>query len=78
MFDKYHPSFIQVPNAKAGTPNNFPSKGLIVNWLRTMFPELSIYLKIEDLGNGVIYCRIINHYYPGTIPSGKILMNPKN
>lgn len=78
MFDKYHPSFIQVPNAKPGTPTTFPSKAHIVNWLRTMFPDLPIQLKIEEFGNGVIYCRILNHYYPGTIPPVKILMSPKN
>lgn len=78
MFEKYHSQHIQNPNSKPGTPGMIPSKSHIINWLKTLFPDLSVNQKIEEYGNGVIYCRIINHYYPGTIPSAKILVNPKN
>lgn len=78
MLDKQHLMFSQNSNAKPGTPSMIPSKTHIINWLKGMFPDLSLHTKIEDFGNGVIYCRIINHYYPGTLPSAKILMSPKN
>lgn len=63
--------------SKPGTPGVVPSKTIIINWLRGMFPDLPIAMKIEDLGDGVVYCRILNHFYSNP-PVQKILNNPKN
>lgn len=64
-------------SSKPGTPGLVPSKTIIINWLRGLFPDLCPNLKIEDFGNGVIYCRIMHHYY-GTPPLQKINWHPKN
>ena len=45
MFDKYHPN-LNHNSSKPGTPSTVPSKTLIINWLRTMFPDLPAVLKI--------------------------------
>ena len=34
--------------------------------------------KIENLGNGVVYAMLINHFYPNTIPSSKLIANPRS
>ena len=79
MFDKYQSSHFQNLNSTKPNPNTLiPSKTHIINWIKTMFPDLPSQLKIEDFGNGVLYCRIINHYYPAAIPPAKIFTTPKN
>jgi hypothetical protein len=76
--DKYHLPHMFNSSLKPSTPQSFPSKTLIINWLRSLFVDLPQVLKIEDLGTGVIYCRVINHYYPNTIPLNRIVFHPKN
>ena len=67
------------PNSKPGTPSAMvPSKTIIINWLKSLFPDLPLALKIEDFGNGVLYARILNHYCPGAIPTSKNINHPKN
>jgi hypothetical protein len=40
--------------------------------------DVSPRLSIEQLGDGEIYCRIVNHYVPGTISANRLIHNPKN
>jgi len=62
---------------KPGTPNNVPSRTVIGSWLKSLFPELPVSPKIEDFGDGVIYCRLLNHFYASP-PHAKITWAPKN
>ena len=62
---------------KPGTPGVVPSKTIIISWLRGMFPDLPCAMKIEDLGDGIVYCRILNHFHSNP-PQQKILFHPKN
>ena len=64
-------------SAKPGTPAVMPSKTIIANWLRSLFPDLPANHKIEDFGDGVIYCRILNHYC-GQPAIQKFSWHPKN
>lgn len=64
-------------HSKPGTPQTVPSKVLIINWVRSLFPDLPQTLKIEDFGEGLIYARILNHYYGNPIHT-KISWHPKN
>ena len=34
--------------------------------------------KIENLGSGVLYCMLINRYYPGAIQQSKIVQFPRS
>ena len=34
--------------------------------------------KIENLGTGVVYCMLINHFHPNTIHAAKITQNPRS
>ena len=63
--------------SKPGTPGVVPSKTLITQWLKTLFPDLPNSLKIEDFGDGVIYCRILNHFHNNP-PQQRICYNPRN
>lgn len=54
-----------------------PSKNVIIHWLRSLFPELPLNMKIEDFGDGVVYCRLLNHFY-GNPAHTKITWAPKN
>lgn len=62
---------------KPGTPSAVPSKTLITKWLRSLFPDLPHNLKIEDLGDGIVYCRILSHFYSNP-PLQRICFHPKN
>ncbi len=63
---------------KPGTPSSMPSKTTIFNWIKQIVPDSSPKMKVEDLGDGVIYCKIINHYFPATINANRLNTNPKN
>lgn len=64
-------------STKPPTPGIVPSKTVITIWLKSLFPDLPLATKIEDFGDGVIYCRLLNHYY-GNPPHSKITWSPKN
>jgi hypothetical protein len=40
-----------------------PSKDLIIKWIKYILPDFHFKEKIEELGNGVIYCKIFNYYF---------------
>lgn len=63
---------------KPGTPSNLPTKTLIFNWIKTICPDSSLKLKVEDLGDGVVYCKIINHYFSNIISVSRLAFHPKN
>jgi hypothetical protein len=63
---------------KPGTPSSMPSKSVIFGWIKQIVPEASTKMKVEDLGDGVIYCKIINHYFPGSVNLNRLNLNPKN
>ncbi len=63
--------------SKPGTPCMVPSKTIIISWLKSLFPDLSTSSKIEDFGDGVVYCRLINHFC-GNVLHSKITWAPKN
>ena len=64
-------------SSKPGTPGVVPSKTIILTWLRSLLPDLPHSLKFEDFGDGVVYCRLLNHYY-GSPVLQKIAWHPKN
>ena len=63
---------------KPGTPSSMPSKTTIFNWIKQIVPDSNPKMKVEDLGDGVVYCKIINHYFPGTININRLNLQPKN
>lgn len=65
-------------NSKPGTLSTLPSKSVIFNWIKQIIPDTNSKFKVEDLGTGVIYCRLINHYFSGSINLNRVNMNPKN
>ncbi len=54
-----------------------PSKTIITSWLKSLFADMPLSAKIEDFGDGVVYCRLLNHFY-GNPPHSKITWSPKN
>jgi hypothetical protein len=71
-------SYSQQNANKNITSNQQISKSSIIAWLKTFLPELNLNMKIEDLGKGVVYCRIINHFFPGYMALNRIVWAPKN
>lgn len=61
---------------KPSTPSNTPSRTVIGAWLKSLFPELPISPKIEDFGDGIVYCKLLNHFY-NSPPHSKITWAPK-
>ncbi len=55
-----------------------PTKTDIIEWIIMMCKDVSPRISIEQLGDGEIYCRIVNHYVPGTISANRLIHNPKN
>jgi hypothetical protein len=55
-----------------------PSKWQIFDWIHSILPSAERCLTIESLGNGVVYCRIVNHYAPGSIHASRITPSPLN
>ena len=35
-------------------------------------------LRVEKLGDGAVYCRLVNHYCPGAIAAHRIIHHPNN
>lgn len=62
---------------KPGTPSNLPTKTIIFNWIKNICLDSSPRFKVEDLGDGVAYCKIINHYFSGIISLNRIILHPK-
>ena len=67
----------QYQSSKVPTPTLAPSKTVIISWLRSIFSNLPLNIKIEDFGDGVVYCKILNHFY-GNPTHTKIIWAPKN
>jgi hypothetical protein len=57
---------------------SIPTKSQIMLWIYSLLPTQARNFTIESLGNGAIYCKIINHYCPGTILPSRIISNPIN
>lgn len=55
-----------------------PTKLTIIDWITSIIKDYPHKVSIEQLGDGEIYCRIINHYIPGSISSNRIVVSPKN
>ena len=55
-----------------------PTKLIITEWITSIIKDYPHKVSIEQLGDGEIYCRIINHYIPGTISANRIVASPKN
>lgn len=53
------------------------SRPVINSWLHSLLPDLPASLRIEELGKGSIYCRVINYYFPGAILANRIIHHPK-
>jgi hypothetical protein len=71
----FHP-----PNNKPPTPSPVLSKSSLIQWLRNSLSQNDVpnNLKIEDLGSGVLFCKLINHYYSHVIQQNRIISNPRN
>lgn len=54
-----------------------PSRQAIGAWIHMLLPDIQPNIRIEDLGKGVTYCRIINYYFPGSILINRIIWHPK-
>lgn len=63
---------------KPGTPSSMPTKSTIFNWIKQIVPDANTKMKVEDLGDGVVYCKIMNHYFPGSISLNRLNNSPKN
>lgn len=64
---------------KPGTPSSMPTKTTIFNWIKQIVPNINIQaMKVQQLGDGVIYCKIINQYFPNSINLNRLNLNPKN
>lgn len=55
-----------------------PSRQTITAWIHSILPDVPFNLRVEELGKGVIYCRIINYYFPGVILINRIIWQPKS
>jgi hypothetical protein len=63
------------PKSITNTP--LPSKHTILSWIKSILPDLTLNLKIEDFGDGVLYSRLLTYYY-GLPTNSKIILTPKN
>lgn len=54
-----------------------PSRAHILHWIASLLPDSPPPARIEELGKGTTYCRIINHYHPGAITLSRIIAHPK-
>lgn len=55
-----------------------PSRQQIFSWIHCFLNDIPLSLKVEELGKGTIYCRILNHYFPGAISINRIIAHPKS
>lgn len=65
-------------SSKPPTPAVANSKSSMLNWVKSIVPDTPHNMKVEDFGNGVIFCKIINVYFANIIPHAKIILNPRN
>ena len=68
---------------RSHTPNRHhcspPNKNQVLNWICSLLPQPAHHsLTIESLGNGAIYCQLINRYCPATILCSRIIAHPIN
>lgn len=54
------------------------SRPVVTSWLHSLLPDVPATLRIEELGKGSIYCRVINYYFPGAILVNRIILHPKS
>ena len=54
------------------------SKRSLLWWIGSIVKTLPDNFEIEELGEGSVYCQILNSYSPGVIPDTKINYKPKN
>ncbi len=55
-----------------------PSRQQIFSWIHSLLNDIPLSLKVEELGKGTIYCRILNHYFPGVVLISRIIAAPKS
>lgn len=55
-----------------------PSRQAIFSWIHSLLTDVPPSLKVEELGKGNIYCRLLNHYFPGVILINRIIWTPKS
>lgn len=63
---------------KAATSMGQPSRQQIFSWIHSLLNDVPLSLKVEELGRGAIYCRLLNHYFPGVILINRIIWTPKS
>ncbi|XP_031472754.1 microtubule-associated protein RP/EB family member 1B-like [Nymphaea colorata] len=64
-------------NKPPATPAQ-PSRQQIFAWIHSLLNDVPPSLKVEELGKGSIYCRLLNHYFPGVILINRIIWAPKS
>jgi hypothetical protein len=57
---------------------NQPSRQTIFSWIQSLLGDVPPSLKVEEMGKGNIYCRLLNHYFPGVILINRIIWTPKS
>lgn len=67
----------QLMNKSANSAGQ-PSRQLIFGWIHSLLSDVPLSLKVEELGKGAIYCRILNHYFPNIILANRIIWQPKS
>lgn len=55
-----------------------PTKTHILQWIHTLLPSVDPATTVESLGNGAIYCKLLNHYMPHSIAPSRIISEPIN
>ena len=67
--------------SRQSTPSKLlqaPSKSQITTWLSSFQFPFASPPSIESLGDGALYCKILNHYIPNTILTSRIIQQPIN
>lgn len=60
------------------TGANQPSRQQVFSWIHSLLTDVPLSLRVEELGKGTIYCRILNHYFPAAILINRIIAAPKS
>jgi hypothetical protein len=63
---------------KQSSANSQPSRQVVFSWIHSLLGDVPAGLKVEELGKGSIYCRLLNHYFPGVILINRIIWTPKS
>ena len=63
---------------KQSIASSQPSRQAIFAWIHSLLPDVGPGLKVEELGKGSTYCRLLNHYFPGVILINRIIWTPKS